>query len=115
AVGYLDLATFLGVGLFDSFFLAFVLQAIRVVLQHLVTIGLARGPAARLHAIARHRALLERRLHKAIDVGAVALWLWVFLGHFELLAPIGALLQSVLDARPRVCALDLPLPPALRF
>src|SRR5262249_3752948 len=65
AFGYLDLATFVGVGLFYGFFLAFALQALRVVLQHLVTIGLARGPAARLHAIARHRALLERRLRKA--------------------------------------------------
>lgn len=115
AAGYLDLAAFLGVGLFYGFFLAFVLQALRVVVAHLVTIGLARGPVARLHAIARHRALIERRARKAIDVAAVALWMWTMLGHFDLLAPGGALLQGVLDARLHVGELDLPLARVLGF
>jgi potassium-dependent mechanosensitive channel len=115
AAGYLDLAAFLGVGLFYGFFLAFVLQALRVVVAHLVTIGLARGPVARLHAIARHRALIERRARTAIDVAAVALWMWTMLGHFDLLAPAGALLQGVLDARLHVGELDLPLARVLGF
>jgi small-conductance mechanosensitive channel len=115
AAGYLDLAAFLGVGLFYGFFLAFVLQALRVVVAHLVTIGLARGPVARLHAVARHRALIERRARKAIDVAAVALWMWTMLGHFDLLAPGGALLQGVLDARLHVGELDLPLARVLGF
>src|SRR5262249_16593095 len=91
------------------------IQAVRVVLEHLVTIGLARGPVARLHAIARHRALLERRIHKAIDLAAVALWLWFILEHFDLLAPIGAVLQGVLGARLRVGELDLPVARVLAF
>jgi small-conductance mechanosensitive channel len=115
AAGYVDLAAFLGVGLFYGFFVAFVIQALRVVVEQLVTIGLARGPAARLHAVARHRALIERRVRKAIDLAAVALWMWIMLGHFDLLAPVGAVLQGVLDARLRVGELDLPVARVLGF
>jgi potassium efflux system protein len=115
AAGYLDLAAYLGVGLFYAFFVAFVLQALRVVLEQVVTTGLVRGPAARLHAIARHRALIERRVHKAIDLAAVALWMWIILGNFDLLAPVGAVLQGVLDARLRVGELDLPIARVLGF
>jgi small-conductance mechanosensitive channel len=115
AAGYLDLAAFLGVGLFYTVFVAFVALAVRVVLQQVVTIGLARGPAARLHAIARHRALVERRVRKAIDLVVVGLWMCIILGHFELLQPVETVLQGVLDARLRVGALDLPLAHVLSF
>jgi potassium-dependent mechanosensitive channel len=80
-----------------------------------VTIGLAHGPASRLHTIAQHRALIERRLRNAIDVAAVVLWLWIMLGHFDLLVPVGAVLQRVLDARLRVGELDLPVDRILGF
>src|SRR5262249_18104761 len=109
AAGYLELAEFLGVGLFYALFMSFALLAGRVVLEDAVTLGLARGPATRLHTVARHRALLERRLRNAIDVGVVVLWLWIMLGHFDLLAPLGAVFQRVLDARLRVGELDLPV------
>lgn len=115
ALGYLDLAHFLGVGLFYLFFLAFALLALRVVLDGLVTIGLRKGPLARLHAVARHRALIERRARNALDVAVVALWIWIGLGRFELLEPAGALLRGVLDARLRVGELDLPLDRVLGF
>jgi len=115
AAGYLDLAAFLGVGLFYTVFVAFVALAVRVVLQQVVTIGLARGPAARLHAIARHRALIERRVRKAIDLVVVGLWMSIILDHFELLQPAETVLQGVLDARLRVGALDLPLAHVLSF
>ena len=115
AAGYLELAEFLGVGLFYALFVSFAFLAGRVVLQDVVTIGLTRGPATRLHTIARHRAPLERRLRNAIDVGVVVLWLWIMLGHFDLLAPVGAVLQRVLDARLRVGELDLPVDRVLGF
>ena len=115
ALGYLDLAHFLGVGLLYLLFLAFGLLALRVVLDGLVTIGLATGPLARLNAVARHRALIERRTRSALDVALVALWIWIALGRFELLEPAGALLRGVLDARLRVGELDLPLARVLGF
>src|SRR5262249_53095973 len=115
AAGYLELAEFLGVGLFYALFVSFAILAGRVVLQDVVTLGLTRGPATRLHTVARHRTLLERRLRNAIDVGAVVLWLWIMLGHFDLLTPVVAVLQRVLDARLRVGELDLPVDRVLGF
>ena len=115
AAGYLDLAAFLGVGLFYLFFLAGVLLALRVVLEDLLAIGLTRGPLARLHAVARHRARIERRTRLAIDVLVGALGLWFVLAHFELLQPVETVLHGVLDARLQVGALDLPLAHVLGF
>ena len=115
ALGYVDLAHFLGVGLFYLGFLAFNLLALRVVLDGLVTIGLAKGPLARLHAVARHRAVIARRTRSVLDVAVVALWIWIALGRFELLEPAGALLRGVLDARLRAGELDLPLARVLGF
>jgi small-conductance mechanosensitive channel len=115
AVGYLDLAAFLGVGLFYTFFVTFVLVALRVVVDDVLTIGLARGPLARLHAVARNRSLIERRARRLVDVLVGAVWIWLVLGHFELLAPIVSLLQSVLDTRLRVGELDLPVARVLSF
>src|SRR5262249_36751136 len=68
AAGYTELAAYLGVGLFYAVFVAFVAAAVRVVVEDVMTIGLARGPVARLHAVARHRALIERRTRPALDV-----------------------------------------------
>ena len=115
ALGYLDLTAFVGVGLFYAFFVAFALLAVRVVVDDLLTIGLAEGPLARLNAVARHRALLERRVRSMLDVAAAALWVWVVLGHFDLLGPVGAVLHGVLDARLHMGALDLPVGRVLGF
>jgi potassium-dependent mechanosensitive channel len=115
AAGYLELAEFLGVGLFYALFVSFVLLAVCVVIEHVVTLGLARGPAKRLHAIARHRALLERRVRRALDLTVLGLWMWILLGHFDLLAPVSAVLRNVLDARLQVGELDLPVARVLGF
>src|SRR5262249_32863992 len=66
AAGYLDLAEFLGVGLFYVIFVSFVALALRVVVEQVLMIGLARGPVSRLHVVSHHRALLERRVRRAI-------------------------------------------------
>jgi len=115
ALGYLDLADFLGVSLFFSLFVAFGLLATRITLDGLVTIGLARGPFARLHTVARHRALIDRRTRRALDVGAMAVWLWLVLRRIELLEPTRMLLQGILEARLRVGELDLPFAHVLAF
>jgi small-conductance mechanosensitive channel len=115
AAGYLDLAEFLGVGLFYVIFVSFVALALRVVVEQVLTIGLARGPVSRLHVVSHHRALLERRVRRAIDLAVVALWLWIILGHFDLLAPVDALLRGVLEARLNVGELDLPVARVLGF
>jgi potassium-dependent mechanosensitive channel len=115
ALGYLDLTAILGIGLFYVVFATFVLLAVRVAVDSLVTIGLAEGPLARLHTVSRHRTLLERRLRSTLDVATAALWMWIVLLHFDLLGPATALLHGVLDARLRMGALDLPVDRLLGF
>jgi potassium efflux system protein len=115
AGGYLDLAAFLGVGLFYAFFVSFILLAARVVLEDVLTIGLERGPLLRLHTVARHRSLIGRRARRAIDVLVGALWIWLVLDRFELLRPVGLALQNVLEAHLRMGELDLPISRLLGF
>ena len=107
AAGYLDLAAFLGVGLFYVFFLSFIVLAARVVVEDVLTIGLTHGPLVRLHTVVQHRALIERRARRAMDVLFGALWIWLVLDRFELLQPVRSALQSVLGAELRVGQLDL--------
>ncbi len=107
AAGYLDLAAFLGVGLFYVFFLSFIVLAARVVVEDVLTIGLTHGPLVRLHAVVRYRALIERRARRVMDVLFGALWIWLVLDRFELLQPVRSALQSVLGAELRVGQLDL--------
>src|SRR5262249_972791 len=111
----LDLAAFLGVGLFYVFFASFVLLAGRVVLEEVLTSGLERGPLRRLHTVTRHRALLERRARRAIDVLVGALWIWVVLDRFELFRPLVSVLQDALGAHLRVGELDLLMSRILGF
>src|SRR5262249_19335454 len=92
-----------------------VLLALRVVLEDLLAIALARGPLARLHTVARHRARIERRTRLTIDVLIAALGLGFVLGHFELLQSVKTILPGVLAARLQVGALDLPLDHVLGF
>ena len=115
AVGYVDLAAFLGVGLFYVFFLTFVLLAVRVVVEDVLTIGLTHGPLVRLHAVVQHRAVIERRARRLMDVVLGALWLWLVLSRFELLDPLRSAVQSVLGAQLRVGELDLALSRVLGF
>ena len=115
AAGYLDLAAFLGVGLFYVFFLSLIVLAARVVVEDVLTIGLTHGPLVRLHAVVRYRALIERRARRVMDVLAGALWIWLVLDRFELLQPVRSALQSVLGAELRVGQLDLALSRVVGF
>jgi len=107
AAGYLDLASFLGVGLFYVFFLTFVLLAVRVVVEDVLAIGLAHGPLVRLHAVKRHRATIERRARRLMEVLIGALWVWLVLDRFELAQPLREAVASALGAQLRVGELDL--------
>jgi potassium-dependent mechanosensitive channel len=107
AAGYVDLAAFLGVGLFYVFFLTLVVLAARVVVEDVLAIGLTHGPLVRLHAVVQYRAVIERRARRVMDVTLGALWVWLVLGRFELVDPVRSALQSVLGAQLRVGELDL--------
>ena len=77
--------------------------------------ALARGPLARLHTVARHRELLGRRARRALDIAAIALWVWLILGRFDLLESVTTGVNAVLDARLRAGELDLPLSRVFAF
>jgi small-conductance mechanosensitive channel len=107
AAGYLDLASFLGVGLFYVFFVTFVLLAVRIVVEDVLTIGLAHGPLVRLHTVVRHRALIQSRARRVMNVLLGALWVWLVLDRFELAQPLRETVASVLGAQLHVGELDL--------
>ena len=83
-VGYVALADFLGIGLLYLAWLAIGLVAFRVAAEGLVAIALAEAPLARLRAVARHRALVERRIGAGLDVFVVAFWISFALFRFGL-------------------------------
>jgi small-conductance mechanosensitive channel len=115
AFGYLDLADFVGLGLFYVLLLTFGVLAIRVAAGDVVTIAASRGPLARLRAVARHRALIERHARSVLDAFLIGAWTWVVLARFQLLGPITDVVRGVLDARLRAGELDLPVSHVLAF
>jgi small-conductance mechanosensitive channel len=115
ALGYLDLADFLGLGLFFSLILAFGCLAVRLACHDLVTVGLSQGPLARLHAVSAHRDLVDRRMRGVIDVLIFATWTWFVLNRFQLFEPARDLGRAVLDTRLRAGELDLPVAHLVAF
>jgi small-conductance mechanosensitive channel len=115
AFGYLDLADFVGLGLFYMLLLTFGVLAIRVAAGDVVTIAASRGPLARLRAIARHRALIERHARSVLDAFLIVAWTWIVLARFQLLGPVTDLAHGVLDTRLRAGELDLPVSHVLAF
>jgi small-conductance mechanosensitive channel len=115
AVGYVDLARFLGGGALFLLYTAFALLAFRIAADGVLAIALVEGPMARLNAVARHRALVERRIGRAFDLLAVLMWIVLALQRFELLSPVTAALQAVLTSRFTVGDLNLDLGRLLGF
>jgi small-conductance mechanosensitive channel len=114
-LGYLDLADFLGMGLFSAILLLFGVAAVRVALQDLVTIALESGPLAHLRSIAKHRVVVERRIRRTVDVIIALFWAWPLLIRLELLDPIVAVVNGILDLHLRAGELDLSLAHVLAF
>src|SRR5262245_15355862 len=115
ALGYVELADFLGGGAIFLVYSAFVVLAFRVAANGVVAIGLVRGPLARLRTVEHHRATIERALARSIDVFALGFWLFLALSRFELLDPARAALATALAARLQIGALDLAVGRMLGF
>jgi small-conductance mechanosensitive channel len=115
ALGYVDLAAFLGAGVLYLTFGAFGLLGFRVAADGLMALALVQGPLARLRAVAGHRALVERRVRSVLDVLAVGLWIGSWLNRFGLADPGAAMLRSLLEARLHVGELDLSFGRVLGF
>jgi small-conductance mechanosensitive channel len=115
AFGFLDLADFLGLGLFFALLLAFGLLAVRLTLHDFVGVALSQGPLARLHTVARHRAAIARRARAVVDVILAGVWGGSVLSRFELADDAQRVVRAVLDARLQAGELDLPMAHALAF
>ncbi|HTY19195.1 MAG TPA: mechanosensitive ion channel domain-containing protein [Myxococcota bacterium] len=113
--GYVDFADFLGGGALYLVYAAFVLLAFRLAANGLVAIALVKQPLARLHALARHRTLVERRIESLLDLLVVGLWVWTALYRFELLGWASEAVDRTLGARLHVGDLDLAIGRLLGF
>lgn len=115
ALGYLDLADFLGIGLLSALLLAIGLLAVRTVFGDLIALALARGPVSRLRTVRLHRAVVRSRALATLDVSLVGLWLWAVLGRFQLREPLRDAVSSLLDTTLRAGGLELPVAHVLAF
>ena len=116
ALGYVELADFVGGGALFLVYSAFAVIAFRVAAESLLAIALVRGPlAGGLRAVARHRTTVERRLARALDLSAIVFWIWLALFRFELIEPAQAIFAGAFGARLRLGALDLAVGKVLGF
>jgi small-conductance mechanosensitive channel len=74
AIGYITLANLLGNALLESSYLALTLYALVVILDDLAQLALSSRPLAALGMVRRHRLLLQRRIHRGLQLLAVVLW-----------------------------------------
>ena len=115
ALGYLDLADLLGVGLLLALLLSVGLLAVRVALDDVLRIALAHGPVARLRTVQRHRAAIDRGLRATIDVAILGIWAWLVLGRFQVREPSLAFVDGLLGTTLRAGGLALPVGQVLAF
>ena len=115
ALGYGDLAHFLGGGLLFAAYSAFAVLAFRVAAGALITLGLASRLLSRLRAVAHHRPFVERRILAILNLFAAGIWTFFVLQRFELFDQVRDGLAAVLEARLRVGELDLSVGRVLGF
>jgi potassium-dependent mechanosensitive channel len=75
AAGYLTLASLLGNTLLSSAYFALILYAVVELVDSLVVIAFSLQPFRMLGIIAKHGALLRRRIYRVLQWSAVLLWL----------------------------------------
>lgn len=115
ALGYLDLADLLGVGLLLALLLAVGLLAVRVAIDDVVAVALTHGPISRLRTVKQHRAAIEHGLRSSFDLVILAVWAWIILGRFQVREPLLNGVDAVLGATLRAGGLELPLGQVLAF
>jgi len=116
ALGYVELADFVGGGALFLVYSAFAVLAFRVAADGLLAIALVRGPlASNVRTVVRHRAALERRLARILDLVAIAFWTFVALARFELLDPTREAIDAAFAARLNLGVIDIAVGKVLGF
>jgi len=99
ASGYMRASRLLGGGVLRSAYTALELYTAALVALAVFAYLLRVWPLARLHMVARHRLLFERRASVLLTWGVTLLWLAATLRWFSLLVPAESLARAVLDYR----------------
>jgi small-conductance mechanosensitive channel len=109
AVGLGNLAELVGNGSLRAAYTALFAYAVLKVLQSVVTYALVLRPLRLLRLVSRNRALVRRRLHRAIQLLTVLAWAYFVLSIFEIADPAQSALAGLLGASLSVGALSISL------
>jgi small-conductance mechanosensitive channel len=115
ALGYMRLARLLGGQVLAASYVALVLYAAVPIGEGLVAYALRTPLLLRLLAVARHRDLLQRRIHLTLRWFAVGVWIYLTLDGAGLLWPFWSAAHTVLDARYVRGSISISLGDALAF
>ena len=109
ALGFMQLARYLQEAMVDSAYAALVLFGGLQVLEAMWAYVLRTRPAQRLHMVARHRALLQRRGERLLGWIAFVVWVLVVLRNTRVFEPLAAALREAFGAQLTVGSLTLSL------
>jgi small-conductance mechanosensitive channel len=115
ALGSMRVARLLGGQVLAAGYVALVLYAAVPIGEGLVAYALRTPLLLRLLAVARHRDLLQRRIHLTLRWFAVVVWIYLTLDGAGLLWPLWSAARTVLDARYVRGSISISLGDALAF
>lgn len=97
-LGYVNLANVLGTFFLRTIYLAAALYGAIRICEGLIIVGLQVRPLSSLRVVRLHRAMLQRRICRSLEVLAFLFWLNLTLKFFGLRAPLISASESALRA-----------------
>jgi potassium-dependent mechanosensitive channel len=107
--GYVSLGNIFGIIFFRSIFIAALLYTVIRIVEGLLIIVLQVRPLASLRAISLHRAMIQRRTCRVLEVLAFLFWLNLLLSFFGLRDPLIAAIGTALNANLGIGAFNITL------
>ena len=98
ALGYVALSNLIGDAMLRSLYAGLVLYTVVQILDALIEIALRVRPFAALRMVETHRSLMQRRVRKALQWGAFALWTVYALDLLAMRDRVLDAIRAVLDA-----------------
>jgi small-conductance mechanosensitive channel len=108
-LGYVNLGNILGIIFFRSVFIAALLYTVIRIIEGLLIIVLQVRPLASLRAISLHRAMIQRRTCRVLEVLAFLFWLNLLLSFFGLRDPLIATIETALNANLAIGSFNITL------
>jgi len=105
--GYVNLGNLLGIIFLRSMYLAAALYAAIRIIEGLILVGLQVRPLGSLHVVRLHRAMLQRRICRGLEILAFLFWLNQTLDFFGLQRPLILASGAVLDANLAIGSLNV--------